>query len=292
VLLIAVQLGGGHTWAQSYNLVEDGDTCRITADGVNNTIEGVDPQLGPLADNGGSTQTHALLPGSPALDAGATTLTTDQRGEPRPFGLADDIGAYESQANGTIVIAKQTAPANQGEFDFTHNITATTAFTLAGGQSKTFLNVAPGTYTVTEAIEVAWRLVDLRCDDAASARPLQRRRGYAHRNHRSRAGRDGDLHLHQHQVGDDLYREDDDTGDHQSEFRVHPDHRPRKRRLPAQPRWVIDLPGCGAGSVHRDGDQRASGLATERPDVQRRRQRHAFDGGPGDAHGDHQCGAG
>ena len=164
-------IGGGHTWAQSYNLVEDGDTCRITADGVNNTIEGVDPQLGPLANNGGGTETHALLDGSPALDAGDTTLTTDQRGASRPFGLADDIGAYESQATGTIVITKQTAPTNQGEFGFTHNITATTTFTLAGGQSETFLNVAPGTYRVTEAIVPLWRLVDLRCDDGNSPGP-------------------------------------------------------------------------------------------------------------------------
>jgi hypothetical protein len=89
-------IGGNHTWAQSHNLVEDGDTCRITAAGVNNTIEGVDPQLGPLADNGGSTLTHAPLDGSPVVDAGSTTLTVDQRGVTRPFDVNDDIGAVES----------------------------------------------------------------------------------------------------------------------------------------------------------------------------------------------------
>ena len=40
-------------------------------------------------------RTHALLAGSPALDTGDTTLTTDQRGVPRPLGVADDIGAFE-----------------------------------------------------------------------------------------------------------------------------------------------------------------------------------------------------
>jgi hypothetical protein len=56
-----------------------------------------DPKLGPLADNGGPTLTMALLPGSPAIDAGNTTLApaTDQRGFPRPAGVAADIGAFE-----------------------------------------------------------------------------------------------------------------------------------------------------------------------------------------------------
>jgi hypothetical protein len=56
-----------------------------------------DPKLGPLADNGGPTLTMALLPGSPAIDAGNTSLApaTDQRGFPRPFSLAADIGAFE-----------------------------------------------------------------------------------------------------------------------------------------------------------------------------------------------------
>jgi hypothetical protein len=66
----------------------------------------VDPKLGPLQNNGGPTFTHALLPGSPAIDAGATgdavdafgaPLTTDQRGVGflRVLGTAVDIGAFE-----------------------------------------------------------------------------------------------------------------------------------------------------------------------------------------------------
>jgi hypothetical protein len=64
-----------------------------------------DPLLGPLADNGGFTQTHALGPGSPAIDAGDPTNSpaTDQRGFPRPIdgdgidGPRCDMGAYESE---------------------------------------------------------------------------------------------------------------------------------------------------------------------------------------------------
>ena len=72
------------------------------------TIVGVAPLLGPLADNGGPTQTHALLPGSPALDAANSVELADQRGLTVPVDLAgvanalggngSDIGAYEAQA--------------------------------------------------------------------------------------------------------------------------------------------------------------------------------------------------
>lgn len=62
-----------------------------------------DPKLGSLADNGGETFTHALLPGSPAIDAGdnTTCITTDQRGIARHDGNGDatitcDVGAYEA----------------------------------------------------------------------------------------------------------------------------------------------------------------------------------------------------
>lgn len=61
--------------------------------------------LGPLADNGGPTKTHALLPGSPAIDAGPATVTDfpgneyDQRGEgyPRVVNGKVDVGAFEVQ---------------------------------------------------------------------------------------------------------------------------------------------------------------------------------------------------
>ena len=60
-----------------------------------------DPLLGSLQDNGGFTQTMALLPGSPAIDAGdnANCPATDQRGVTRPQGSGCDIGAYEYEAS-------------------------------------------------------------------------------------------------------------------------------------------------------------------------------------------------
>lgn len=77
--------------SQGHNIDSDG-SCRLTAAG---DLPSRTPLLGPLADNGGPTDTVAPLPGSPALDAAADCPATDQRGVTRPQGAACDIGAYE-----------------------------------------------------------------------------------------------------------------------------------------------------------------------------------------------------
>jgi hypothetical protein len=90
---------GGMITSLGYNLVS-GDGLAgfplIPSDLVN-----TNPMLGPLQLNGGQTPTHALLCGSPAVDAGTNflRLATDQRGDgfARTVGLATDIGAYEAQ---------------------------------------------------------------------------------------------------------------------------------------------------------------------------------------------------
>jgi hypothetical protein len=77
-----------------YNL-EDGTSCGLTATG---DLVVADAMLGPLQDNGGPTETHDLLPGSPAIDAGSMDCPppdTDQRGVARPQGAGCDIGAVE-----------------------------------------------------------------------------------------------------------------------------------------------------------------------------------------------------
>ncbi|HSB00776.1 MAG TPA: choice-of-anchor Q domain-containing protein, partial [Anaerolineales bacterium] len=76
------------------NVIENNAASPNTCMGL--TIKG-DPKLGVLADNGGPTQTMALLPGSPAIDAGdaASCPATDQRGISRPQGGGCDIGAFE-----------------------------------------------------------------------------------------------------------------------------------------------------------------------------------------------------
>ena len=64
-----------------------------------------DPLIGPLADNGGPTLTHALLPDSPALDAGDNALcsATDQRGVARPQNDVCDIGAFELEVDAPTI---------------------------------------------------------------------------------------------------------------------------------------------------------------------------------------------
>jgi hypothetical protein len=93
----------GTLTSQGYNLIQDTNDMTLTGNTTGNLL-GVDPLLGPLQDNGGSTFTHALLPGSPAIDQGsAGGLATDQRGVSRPVddltipNAADgsDIGAFE-----------------------------------------------------------------------------------------------------------------------------------------------------------------------------------------------------
>ncbi len=88
----------------SYSLIEQNLTC---VNGTNSNNLTSDPNLGPLQNNGGATFTHALLTGSIAIDAGNSTLTTDQRGSMRPVddpnspngaGNLADIGAFEVQA--------------------------------------------------------------------------------------------------------------------------------------------------------------------------------------------------
>jgi hypothetical protein len=89
--------GEGSIGVNSFNLVEGGG-CEAELSG--------DPNLGPLADNGASVQTHALLPGSPAIDAIPTSyvnLLSDQRWLPRAVVCHSsespgDIGAFEVQA--------------------------------------------------------------------------------------------------------------------------------------------------------------------------------------------------
>jgi hypothetical protein len=82
-------INNGFIGTNSNNLVESEDDC--------NAGLSIDPLLDILDDYGGSTQTHALLLGSPAIDTGnpAVCPATDQRGVLRPQGEGCDIGAYE-----------------------------------------------------------------------------------------------------------------------------------------------------------------------------------------------------
>ena len=95
-------VGSSPLVSQGQTLIGTLTGCAYTA--AAGDISGLDPKLGPLADNGGPTPTHALLSGSAALNKGAGCARNDQRGVPRAAGGACDIGAYELvRCHGRIV---------------------------------------------------------------------------------------------------------------------------------------------------------------------------------------------
>ncbi|MBV8858069.1 MAG: DUF4214 domain-containing protein [Acidobacteria bacterium] len=125
-----------------YNLIRNTSGATIHGSTAHN-IYGQDPLLGPLTDNGGPTQTHALLAGSPALDAGGNalardannnTLTADQRGAGRFAGAGQtiDIGAFEFHPSLEDITPKTTPEETTLLFPFsigdsTANVTSVTA---------------------------------------------------------------------------------------------------------------------------------------------------------------------
>jgi CSLREA domain-containing protein len=103
--VIAANAGGncsGAIVSSDYNIDSD-NTCNLTRP---NDQANMDPMLDPLADNGGPTWTHALSPGSLAINTGdcsGGTITVDQRSVTRPQGYACDIGAYEYDGDPFVI---------------------------------------------------------------------------------------------------------------------------------------------------------------------------------------------
>ena len=106
----------GPITSAGHNLSSD-SSCGLTGLG---DLSNTSPGLSPLADNGGPTFTHALLPGSPAIDAGSSDCPppgTDQRGAARPGdgdgdGTATcDIGAYECPTGGCLTPTATPTPS-------------------------------------------------------------------------------------------------------------------------------------------------------------------------------------
>ena len=97
----------GTITSSGYNLIGTTSDCTFTpttGDKVGTAANPINPRLSSLQNNGGPTFTHALLAGSPAINAGNPATpgtggnacpTTDQRGVARPLSTACDIGAYE-----------------------------------------------------------------------------------------------------------------------------------------------------------------------------------------------------
>jgi len=130
---------GGHL------LIEDPTGCTITAG--TGDISGEDPLLGVLGPNGGPTFTQALLPGSPALEAGDPATpgsggtaceAVDQRGLCRPGGARCDIGAFE--LNG-IACATSTTTSTASTTIVVGTTTTTTLPDDCGVPAATFASI-------------------------------------------------------------------------------------------------------------------------------------------------------
>ncbi len=147
--------------SEGYNLVEDTTGCTIVGSPFGN-ITAVSPDLGPLQNNGGDTLTHALLAGSPAIDAGnplgcadenGIDLIIDQRGYARPIdGDGDgsarcDMGAFERLSPGAPTPTNTATPTNTSSPTATRTATATR--TPTSTPTRTPTATATSTPTVT-----------------------------------------------------------------------------------------------------------------------------------------------
>ncbi|HHJ18063.1 MAG TPA: choice-of-anchor D domain-containing protein, partial [Gammaproteobacteria bacterium] len=149
-------LGGATVTSNGHN-IDSGSTCGLThATDLVNT----DPMLDVLADNGGWTQTHALLSDievtSPALDAGDATICAgdpvngvDQRGFTRPWGAGCEIGAYEDMP--LYQLSLSVAGTGSGRVTSspgTVNCAAGTCTTLIGENTPVQLTAVPAADSV------------------------------------------------------------------------------------------------------------------------------------------------
>ncbi|HEV8580793.1 MAG TPA: choice-of-anchor Q domain-containing protein [Thermoanaerobaculia bacterium] len=143
--------GPDGTYNLRFSLVEDPGTANVNDNGGN--IFNQDPQLGPLQNNGGPTETHLPAGTSPAVNAGdpafAPPPSTDQRGFSRVVNGRIDMGAVEVNP-GTIQLTMSAASVNENAGTVT--ITATRTGGTDGAVSVSFATsdgtaVAPGDYT-------------------------------------------------------------------------------------------------------------------------------------------------
>jgi hypothetical protein len=124
---------GGSLTSLGHNLSDDDGNGFLNAAGDQINI---DPQLGPLQDNGGPTSTHTLLSGSPAIDTGSCSggsVTSDQRGVARPQGAACDMGAVENREP-SVTIEASPDPADEGSpVQFTGDVVDSAALAAETG---------------------------------------------------------------------------------------------------------------------------------------------------------------
>ncbi len=131
-----------------YTLV--GDAAGLTITGNGNLLGDsagsgiIDPLLGPLADNGGPTQTHALLTGSPAVNSGDPSFVSppdfDQRGAgfQRSIGSQIDMGAFEHMDSPSLIVTTSSDVVDNTDFVTSLREAIAFANSQAGADTITF----------------------------------------------------------------------------------------------------------------------------------------------------------
>jgi|GEM_PF-1703164 len=134
----AITNGGGN--------LDSGSTCGWGSTG--GSLSNTNPTLGPLADNGGPTKTHALSLGSPAIGKGLSgnCPSVDQRGVKRPQSSLCDMGAYETYS--IVVNSSADTIADDGLCTLREAITAANTNTATGG-------CLAGSATGTDSIRIS-----------------------------------------------------------------------------------------------------------------------------------------
>jgi hypothetical protein len=134
----------GAVFNSTYSLIETPGSAVLNSG--TGTITGQDPQLGPLANNGGPTMTQLPAPTSPVIDAGdpayAPPPSLDQRGFPRLAGAAVDMGAVEVNG-GVLQFSATTYSVNENGGSLTVTVTRT------GGTEPATVNYTTSNGTAT-----------------------------------------------------------------------------------------------------------------------------------------------
>lgn len=147
---------GSNFTSGGFNLIGDNNNCTFTPAAGDLIGDGevlIDPLLGPLQDNGGLTETHAIGADSPARDAGGAALSPpctvivaeDQRGVARPDGPACDIGAYEFVP---VLVPLQTLIDAAEPSEIIDVPDGTYAESITIGDGKTLRGSGPGSVVI------------------------------------------------------------------------------------------------------------------------------------------------
>lgn len=125
--------------------------CHATGNGSHHLIRISEKAVAKHIQNHGDGLPGAAVPGMPGYEFDATCQSV----------------LVPIPESGSIVIAKATFPVGGTGFGFTDDIEAPNSFSLDDGQTRTFTNVLPGLYAVSETVPAGWDLTSTSCDDGS-----------------------------------------------------------------------------------------------------------------------------